>query len=72
MEEKYTFEEVVGFTMNILCGIMVPAELAESIGLPIAKAIGNLKVLKTELEKARVAKEITEEGESDGRNAEAE
>lgn len=72
MEKQYTHEEVVGFTLNILCGIMVPAELAESIGLPIAKAIGNLKVLKGEMEKARVAKEIQEEGESDGRKADSE
>lgn len=72
MEKQYTFEEVVGFTLNILCGIMVPAELAESIGVPIAKAIGNLKVLKNEYEKERVAKEIKKEGESDGRKADSE
>lgn len=69
--QEFTYEQVVGFTLNILCGIMLPAEFAESIGVPIAKAIGNLRAMKNQFEKDRIAAEIAKEGAEDGRNAEA-
>ena len=45
MEEskKYTVEEVLQITIDILSRIMVPAVYAEQIGKPILLAIGNLK-----------------------------
>ena len=74
--EKYTAEEIIGFTLNLLCGIMVPAEHAASIGVPIAQAIGNLRVLKDGCEKERAEREKAEaakaakEAENNGREAE--
>ena len=72
-KETYSTEEVVNFTLNILKGIVIPVEFSESIGIPVSRAIGNLKVLAQIYEKERVAAEIAAEGsEKDGRNAEAE
>lgn len=72
MEEKsYSKAEIVQFTLNILCGIMVPAELGESIGMPISKAIGNLKVLRRALELEDTAREIAKEEPENGREADS-
>lgn len=75
--EKYTAEEVIGFTLNILRGIMVPAEWAESIGVPIKQAIGNLMVLKDGCERDRAERAAAEAAKAakeadDGREADAE
>lgn len=75
MDKQYTAEEVIGFTLDLLCGIMVPAEYAERIGVPIAQAIGNLRLLKGSCEKdraERAAAEEAREAESNGREADAE
>ena len=74
MDKQYTAEEVIGFTLDLLCGIMVPAEYAERIGVPIAQAIGNLRVLKDGCEKDRAEREKAEAAkaakeEDDGREA---
>lgn len=72
--EKYTAEEVIGFTLNILRGIMVPAEYAGRIGVPIEQAIGNLMVLKDGCERDRAERAAAEAAkaakeEDDGREA---
>ena len=74
MDKQYTAEEVIGFTLDLLCGIMIPAEHAASIGVPIAQAIGNLRVLKDGCEKDRAEREKAEAAkaakeEDDGREA---
>lgn len=64
MEEKvYTKEEVVEFTINILSGISIPAALAESVGIPILRSIGNLTALKKTFEQERLE---AEKGKDDG------
>lgn len=74
MDKQYTAEEVIGFTLDLLCGIMIPAEHAASVGVPIAQAIGNLRVLKNGCEKDREEREKAEaekaaKEEDDGREA---
>ena len=59
--KTYTLAEVVEFTIGILRGINVPAELAEQIGMPILSAIRNLKIAKQVMEEAAVAAEIQKE-----------
>lgn len=41
--ESMTIQQALSITVELLKGIMVPAEYAESIGLPISRSIGNLK-----------------------------
>ena len=66
-KESYSVEQVIEFTLNILNGIMVPAKMAEMIGLPIAQAIGNLEAVKQVM--ANVKPEGQKEVEKDGREA---
>ena len=66
-KESYSVEQVIEFTLNILNGIMVPAKMAETIGLPIAQAIGNLEAVKQVMENAKP--EGQKEVEKDGREA---
>ena len=67
-KQTYTAGEVVEFTINLLSGIMIPAGLAETVGVPIAKAIGNLEALKAVLE-AQQAPESEKEVRKDEREA---
>lgn len=64
-KESYSVEQVIEFTLNILNGIMVPAKMAETIGLPIAQAIGNLEAVKQVMANAKP--EGQKEVEKDGR-----
>ena len=43
---EYTKEQIVEITINNLAAINVPALLAEQIGIPVMKSIGNLKILQ--------------------------
>lgn len=71
-KESYSKAEIVQFTLNILGGITIPVELSEVIGVPVCKAIGNLKVLEKALELEETAKEIAKEAPENGRNIDAE
>ena len=71
-KESYSKAEIVKFTLNILGGITIPVELSEVVGVPVCKAIGNLKVLEKMLELEDTAKGIAKEEPENGRNAEAE
>ena len=66
MDDKYSIGQVVQFTLNILNGISIPAVLAETVGVPIAKAIGNLNAI------AEAIRTQEEEGAKDGREADPE
>lgn len=65
MEETYSIEEVIRFTVNILSNISVPAALVESIGIPISNALKNLMVLLEAAPKEG-------KGEEDGRETDTE
>ena len=69
-EQQLTVEQVIEITINNLMVIRVPAMMAEEIGVPIQKNIGNLRQCLTALKAAREAK--TKEAEADGRAAEVE
>lgn len=62
MEEKMTVEQVLRLTVDQLRAISIPAELIDSIGIPVCRAIGNLK------ECIRAMEAVKE----DGREADAE
>lgn len=64
-KESYSVEQVIEFTLNILNGIMVPPKMAETIGIPIAQAIGNLEAVKQVMANAKP--EGQKEVEKDGR-----
>lgn len=66
-KESYSVEQVIEFTLNILNGIMVPAKMAETVGLPIAQAIGNLEAVKQVMANAKPERQ--KEVEKDGREA---
>lgn len=66
MEQQYTAEKVIGMTAEILRGIKVPAEEAESIGIPIMIAIRNLKTVLDAVEKAETEKPAEETEQAEG------
>lgn len=60
MEEgkRYTKDEIVQFTINILEGIQgIPVILSQQIGVPIQKAAMNLHVLQRMMEQEKKAAE---------------
>ena len=64
-EKKLTVEEVLDMTVRQMEEISVPAGMIDQIGIPLARAIGNLNAV---LEALRGNKEA----EGDGRAADAE
>jgi len=73
-KQVYSMEEVLQFTLNILGGIQIPAALSEQVGIPIAKAIGNLNAMieATRNTKPENGKDYAKEEKKDGRAADAE
>lgn len=65
METKYTKEDIVLFTINILNGINIPASMTEQIGIPLYRALTNLKVLKQMMNKEEEKEEEKDE-QADG------
>lgn len=68
MESEMTIRDVLSVTVNLLKGVMIPAEYAESIGVPVSRSISNLN------ECINVIKQIEEkmEEKEDGREADSE
>ena len=66
-KESYSVEQVIEFTLNILNKIMIPASLSETVGVPIAQAIGNLNVVLQVV--GNTKPETQKEVEKDGREA---
>lgn len=46
MENQYTKEDVIQFTINILSGINVPVPQIDEIGVPSSKALHNLQIVQ--------------------------
>ena len=44
-KDKYTAEEVLEITMHLLQEIRIPIALVEDIGIPVRRAIENLRVV---------------------------
>lgn len=44
-KEKYTAEEVLEITMRLLQEIRIPIALVEDIGIPVRRAIENLRIV---------------------------
>lgn len=65
--ESMTIQQVLSITVNLLKGIMVPAEFCESIGVPVARSIRNLNECINAIQKIEAAKE-----EENGREADSE
>lgn len=64
-EKKLTVEEVLDMTVRQMSEISVPAGMIDQIGIPLARAIGNLNAV---LDALRANKEA----EGDGRETDAE
>ena len=66
--ENLTIPQVLNITVQLLRGIMVPAEQGESIGVPVARSIRNLteciNAINKEAEAAK-AKEAEENTDDD-------
>ena len=73
-KQVYSMEEVLQFTIDILNGIMIPAVLSESVGIPIKKAVGNLNAMieATWNTKPENGKDYAKEEKKDGREADPE
>lgn len=57
MEEKLTVETVLDMTVRQMAEINVPAGLTEQIGVPLARAIGNLNAVLDALRKSKEAQD---------------
>ena len=57
MEEKLTVETVLDMTVRQMAEINVPAGLTEQIGVPLARAIGNLHAVLEALRKSKEAQD---------------
>ena len=76
MEQQVTVKEVLEQTAKMLGEISIPASLIESIGIPVARAINNLKLCteamdRDEAEQRKKAEEpqileaVPEEGQAE-------
>ena len=65
MEQSYTMEEVLQFTINILSGIRIHGDQMKDIGVPIMNALDNLKAMQAAMSAARTEAD-------DGREADPE
>ena len=54
--EQMTVEQAIELTINMLRGIMVPAEYAEQIGIPVQRSILNLKEVMVAFEASKQPK----------------
>jgi len=80
MEQEYTPEQIIEFTINLLNGIKIPVMLlngdkipvmlSESVGTPVYQAIGNLNVLASIIRETRekIEKEQQKEGVTEDGN----
>lgn len=64
-EKRMTVEEVLEITARQLGGIMIPAELADQIGIPIKRAMGNIQAVLQAIQRNK-------EEEKDGGKADTE
>lgn len=69
MEQKYTIEEVLKATAQMLNSLSIPVSFIESLGVPIAKAVNNLEQCIIAINMDREEKT---EGVEDGREADSE
>ena len=57
MNGKYTVEQVIEITMNVLKGIRPPIEFFDEIAVPIHQCVSNLEECLKAMEKARNEKD---------------
>lgn len=62
MEQHYTMEDVLQFTVDILNQILVPGAYMKDIGMPIMNAVDNLKALQAAMSEAKKSMEVAEDG----------
>ena len=62
MEQHYTMEDVLQFTVDILNQILVPGAYMKDIGMPIMNAVDNLKTLQAAMSEAKKSMEVAEDG----------
>lgn len=56
-EKKLTVEEVLDMTVRQMSEISVPAGMIDQIGVPLARAIGNLNAVLEALRKSKEAQD---------------
>lgn len=79
MENQMTIDQVLKITVEMLEGLKVPVKLMNDIGIPVAGAIGNIRMCieayeasRAEAEKKRAEAESEQAEEQDDGNADAE
>lgn len=60
MEQHYTMEEVLQFTINILSNIRVPGAYMKDVGMPIMNALDNLMAMQTAMNAPKKTEENDE------------
>lgn len=65
MEQRYTMEEVLQYTIDILNRIQVPGACMKDIGVPIMNALDNLKAMQDAMNAARTEADNGRETEAE-------
>lgn len=72
MENQMTIDQVLKITVETLEGVKVPVKLIDDIGIPVARAIGNIRMCIKAVEDSRAEAENKQAEEQENGNADAE
>lgn len=72
MENQMTIDQVLKITVETLEGLKVPVSLIDEISIPVARAIGNIRMCIKAVEASRAEAESKQAEEQEDGNADAE
>ena len=72
MENQMTIDQVLKITVETLEGVKVPVKLMDDIGIPVARAISNIRMCIQAVEASRAEAENKQAEEQEDGNADAE
>lgn len=72
MENQMTIDQVLKITVETLEGLKVPVKLMDDIGIPVARAISNIRMCIQAVEASRAEAENKQAEEQENGNADAE
>lgn len=72
MENQMTIDQVLKITVETLEGVKVPVKLMDDIGIPVARAISNIRMCIQAVEASRAEAESKQAEEQEDGEADAE
>ncbi len=72
MENQMTIDQVLKITVETLEGLKVPVSMIDEIGIPVARAIGNIRMCIEAVEASRAGAKREEAEEQKDGNADTE